>query len=89
MNFIGWTPDRGSGSSWKFRPRGQLRLNESITIHEPHPDATQRINQVRWTGSRLKRMCKLLIKLFILLNDELTTLICRWNVDEYVCYGVR
>lgn len=27
MDAIGWTPIRGAGSSWKFQPRGVLRLN--------------------------------------------------------------
>ncbi|KAK4696805.1 hypothetical protein P7C70_g8315, partial [Phenoliferia sp. Uapishka_3] len=65
MSAIGFEGRKTSGgSSWKFYPTGNIENNETITIHEPHPDSSQRPNQVSWTGKRLKRSYGLNMSMF-------------------------
>ncbi|KAL8277155.1 hypothetical protein RQP46_010483 [Phenoliferia psychrophenolica] len=64
MKAIGFEGRKTVGSSWKFHPTGKIANNDSISFHEPHPDSSQRPNQVSWTGKRLKRTYGLTMDLF-------------------------
>ncbi|KAL8290301.1 hypothetical protein RQP46_003240 [Phenoliferia psychrophenolica] len=64
MNAISFTGHKTVGSSWKFIPTGSIVNNAPISVHEPHPDATQRPNQVSWTGKRLKKAYGLDMNMF-------------------------
>lgn len=66
MDAIGWSALRSAGSSWRFKPRGVLRQNRSICIHEPHPNSSQAIPQVNRTGGRLKRTYGMSMENFVI-----------------------
>ncbi|GAA6019940.1 hypothetical protein JCM10207_003344 [Rhodosporidiobolus poonsookiae] len=64
MEQIGFHAEKGSGSRWKFHPRGVLRECGTIGIHEPHPDSKMRVFQVHKIEARLQRRYDLHIQRF-------------------------
>ncbi|GAA5909646.1 hypothetical protein JCM6882_008454 [Rhodosporidiobolus microsporus] len=64
MHQIGFQADKGSGSRWKFHPRGPLKHMGTIVFHEPHPASTLRVFQVHKIEARLKRRFGLHIERF-------------------------
>ncbi|GAA5943802.1 hypothetical protein JCM10213_007721 [Rhodosporidiobolus nylandii] len=66
MEHIGFQAEKGSGSRWKFHPRGELRALGTIVIHEPHPASTMRVFQVHKVEARLQRRYGLHIDRFVI-----------------------
>ncbi|GAA6034042.1 hypothetical protein JCM8097_000663 [Rhodosporidiobolus ruineniae] len=55
MEAIGFLAEKGTGSRWKFHPRGVLKPMGTIAFHEPHPASSMRVFQVHNVEARLKR----------------------------------
>ncbi|GAA5820289.1 hypothetical protein JCM11251_005559 [Rhodosporidiobolus azoricus] len=64
MRQAGFQSEKGSGSRWKFHPRGPLRHMGTIVFHEPHPASALRVFQVHKIEARLKRRFSLYIDRF-------------------------
>ncbi|GAA5864476.1 hypothetical protein JCM8547_005555 [Rhodosporidiobolus lusitaniae] len=64
MEHIGFQAEKGSGSRWKFHPRGELKAMGIIVIHEPHPSSAMRVFRVHKVEACLQRRYGLHINRF-------------------------